>query len=449
MRIARAKSGMSGKGRLWRLLSLFVLAGILMGLDLGASARAQEPLIISAARLGEHPDHTRFVMEISGVPEYRVFSLADPYRIVLELPEAEWRLPADTGLTGQGLVKGYRYGRFAAGRTRIVMDLWKPAAVLKHYVIPGKNAESARLVIELGPVSADVFLAGAGWPKDAIATLIEGADAKPAKPRREKPVIVIDPGHGGKDPGTKGATGTYEKDVVLAAALSLRDALLATGRYEVVLTRETDVFIKLRERVDMARRAHGDLFISLHADAIENKPKIRGVSVYTLSEKASDREAAALAEAENAADIIDGADLSAESSEVRTILIDLAQRETINASTAIANRAVTQFAREIAVLDRPVRAAGFIVLKAPDIPSVLVEMGFLSNTKDEKELTSASYRKRFSTALVRAIDDYFAGRESLDTARVTPAAPAEAPPSPPAEVIPVPIRRMAESVGNQ
>ncbi|MCH2546148.1 MAG: N-acetylmuramoyl-L-alanine amidase [Alphaproteobacteria bacterium] len=221
-----------------------------------------------------------------------------------------------------------------------------------------------------------------------------------------KRVVVIDAGHGGRDPGATGVKGTKEKEVTLYYAKALRDALLSTGRYDVELTRDYDTYVMLRERLAMGRRAKGDIFISVHADAAENH-STRGLSIYTLSETASDKEAAALATRENKVDIIYGMNLSSEHKDVTEILIDLAQRETKNKSTKLAEILLEALGKKVKLLPNTHRYAGFAVLKAPDVPSVLIELGFLSNRKDEALITSSNYRKELVSALVLGIDNYF------------------------------------------
>jgi N-acetylmuramoyl-L-alanine amidase len=240
----------------------------------------------------------------------------------------------------------------------------------------------------------------------------EGTPATPAAPQPEpkKPagrkMIVLDPGHGGIDPGASGVKGTLEKDVVLALALAMRDAIVAAGRYDVKLTRESDVFISLAERVRFARKHGADLFIALHADSLRG-PTVRGATVYTLSEKASDREAEALAEKENRADVIAGVDLGGDSEEIAGILIDLAQRETKNASVSLAKKIVDELDGVTGLTGQPHRSAGFRVLRAPDVPSVLLEAGYLSSKQDEALLTSPEWRAEVAGALVEALDAYF------------------------------------------
>lgn len=227
-----------------------------------------------------------------------------------------------------------------------------------------------------------------------------------AKAHDGVPVIVIDPGHGGVDPGATSVSGAYEKHITLAMARELKAALEKNGRYRVHLTRDRDVFIRLRERVALARQHGADLFVSLHADAVQN-PQIRGLSVYTLSQNASDSEAQALAEKENKADLIAGVDLSHESPDVAGILIDLAQRETMNRSAGFATELVDEVGQEMDLLGNTHRFAGFAVLKAPDVPAVLVEMGYLSNEFEEKQLRQPQYRARLAKAMAKAVERYF------------------------------------------
>lgn len=227
---------------------------------------------------------------------------------------------------------------------------------------------------------------------------------RPFSPRAQR-VVVLDAGHGGADPGAIGVSGVYEKDITLAAVREIRRALEETGRYKVLLTRNDDRFIRLRDRVEFARRAGAELFVSVHADSVSSRD-VRGASVYTLSGTASDSEAAALAEKENKADLIAGLDLSGESSEVTNILINLAQRETMNQSAAFAGHVVEQLAEATGLLPNPHRFAGFAVLKAPDIPSVLIELGFLSNRSDERALLKSDNRTRVASAVAKAIDGY-------------------------------------------
>jgi N-acetylmuramoyl-L-alanine amidase len=267
---------------------------------------------------------------------------------------------------------------------------------------------STSAVLQASTTSSVVALASSGsaavattlWPS-TVPTLRPGS-----APAAALPLIYIDPGHGGPDPGTIGTTGTYEKDVTLAMAKELQRQLLATGRYRVKMTRDSDKFVALRPRFEMARRDHADMFISLHADA---NPfySARGATVYTLSENASDSEAEALAAKENKADLIDGVDLSQQNNTVTSILIDLAQRETKNRSASFAELLVHDMGQVTLMLRNSHRFAGFAVLKAPDIPSVLIELGYLSDAQDEALLISPLHRTKLATAMLHAIDGYY------------------------------------------
>jgi N-acetylmuramoyl-L-alanine amidase len=278
-------------------------------------------------------------------------------------------------------------------------------AIAQPRASPGKPAAADKKDADKKDVSAtQAALAAAPVSKQVSTT-------KAAKAPVEKPMIVIDAGHGGVDPGALG-DGVMEKNITLAVALALKKELLATGRYRVKLTRETDIYIPLRDRFKVARDNGADLFISLHADS-HNDPFMRGASVYTLSETASDAEAADLANQENKSDIIAGVDLSKQSGMVTDILIDLAQRDTINQSNTFAVDLVSELKGDTLMLEHSHRSAGFAVLKAPDVPSVLIEMGYISSAKDQALLTDKPHQARLAKAIRRAIDDYFADREPV------------------------------------
>ena len=241
--------------------------------------------------------------------------------------------------------------------------------------------------------------------------------ARPASPQptRVTPLVMLDPGHGGKDPGAIGYAGTYEKHVALAAALELQRQLLASGRYRVTLTRTHDVFIPLEERVGLAQQNGGVLFVSMHADAL-NDPSVRGASVYTLADAASDAQTAALAQRENSADRFGGPQFQNQPPEVAHILASLIRQETRAGSARMARGVVGEFNHDVRLLQNPARHAAFVVLKAADIPSVLVEMGFMSNPQDEAALRRADHRSRVASAMKRAVDGFFAQSGALHMA---------------------------------
>ncbi len=245
-----------------------------------------------------------------------------------------------------------------------------------------------------------------GWPI-GLADARKVDKPKKGHAARQRRVVALDPGHGGVDPGAVSARGIYEKTITLATARELARQLEASGRFDAVLTRRRDVFVPLRDRVAQARAQRAELFLSIHADALPDM-SMRGLSVYTLSEQASDRQTAALAVRENKDDFVAGLRLSREPREIGAILLDLARRQTNNQSLTLARAIVDELGRAVPLLDKPHRAAGFTVLSAPDIPSALVELGCLSNPEDERLLPLPAYQRRLARALARAIDDYFA-----------------------------------------
>lgn len=388
--------------RAWWLgvLAVFLVVG---QSSLGQASRAAP--VVLGVRTGEQPTATRFVLDLSEAIEFRVFVLPNPYRVVIDLPEVDWRVEPTADI-GQGLIRNFRFGLFEAGVSRVVLDVDGPVRVQRSFLLPPNGAFPHRFVLDIAPVNAADFTTVAGLPPPPPPQARTPARTPRRKGGDSRPTIVLDPGHGGIDPGTVGARGTFEKKITLSVAKELRRQLVDSGRYRVVLTRDKDVFVRLGRRVEIARAAGADLFVSLHADSIKNR-RVRGAAVYTLSETASDAEAAALAAKENRADVIAGLHLEGESTEVTTILIDLARRETMNLSAGFAALLVPEIRRNGKVLRNDHRVAGFAVLKAPDVPSILVEMGYLSNRQDEKLLLSRAYQRRISTAMVRAVDRYF------------------------------------------
>ncbi len=371
---------------------------------------------INDVRFGVYEEKTRLVFDLSeGIP-FQLFMLPDPYRVVIDMPVVDWKLPPGSGTKGRGLIQGYRYGLFDKDTFRIVIDTKGPVVASKAFTLPKNKNKPPRLVIDFKTVSRQAFLdkSRKSLSRVKIDREVETVEKPPIADRapRDKPVIVIDAGHGGVDPGAIGRKGTYEKTITLRAAKLLKSALEKTNRYKVILTRNRDIFLKLRERMNVARRAEADLFISLHADSNPNAA-VRGASIYTLSETASDKEAARLARRENKADLIAGVDLSDEQPIVTSILLDLAQRETMNMSAKYASLVVGDLANHTKLLRNTHRFAGFVVLKAPDVPSVLVELGYLSNTKDEKLLKKKTHLSKLVEGIVRATNQYFRWRDGL------------------------------------
>ncbi len=380
----------------------------------GSAAFAQQQLSVTAVRLGQHPDMTRFVMEINAEPAYRIFTLPDPYRVVIDLPQVDWRVPENqTKRRSVGVVDALRFGLFAPGTSRVVLDAEAPVVVKKAFVLPPKEGYPHRLVVDLQRVSRTAFLAEPNRrtitsKKPLPRPRTANKDVAPG--RDDRRTIVIDAGHGGVDPGAIGVTGLYEKDLVLEYADDLKRALEQKG-YRVIMTRDRDIFLRLRRRVALAQEAEGDLFISLHANTHPSN-SIRGASVYTLSETASDAEAAALAEKENKADIIAGVDLNGQTEVVSQILIDLAQRESMNASKHFANMLVGELKGDVKLLNNTHRFAGFAVLKSPNVPSVLFEVGYMSNPEEIRLLQDEDHQRKVNRAVTRAVDRYFAWQEA-------------------------------------
>jgi N-acetylmuramoyl-L-alanine amidase len=377
----------------------------------GGNVQGSQPIVLSA-RIGEHDDRTRFVIELSDPVNLRAFTLTKPDRVVVDMPEVQWRVDAPPRPSGFGSVKSYRYGVFRKGNSRMVIDLARPVTVSEPLVIPPSNGFGYRVVIDLFPTQQGKFAANAGWPADLKAreTNAEQLAALAAEPEMPRvtghKVVVIDPGHGGIDSGTDGVNGLMEKDLVLAEGLKLAAVLRARG-YTVHMTRDSDVFIPLPERVAIARKLKADLMISLHADSNPDT-QVSGLSIYTLNDGRSDREAAALARRENQSDIIAGVDLSREDSPVAPILIDLAQRDTINRSSRFAETALGQLHGVTDILARsPHRAASLAVLVAPDVPTVLIELGYLSNESDATQMNTQAWRQKVADAIARAVDRNF------------------------------------------
>lgn len=436
------------------LFSVFIFL-VLFVTSIPASA-----LTVDNMRFGVHPDKVRLVLDMDEAVDFRVFTLASPWRLAIDLPEFTWQ----AGIVKAPLrshVKNIRQGILQPGIARIVLDLDTPIDVRTAFFLPKDGAKPNRLVIDFSKGTPDIFAAQkdrilgkltvnneASTPqaqtKTAVThfapsstpppsralsgTVVPGMVMPQKKPFSQstvtaphttapktattplkwvKPTIVIDPGHGGVDPGAVGNGHLLEKHITLSMAKELKRQLEATGRYIVKLTRTNDKYMRLYQRVNFAHKHKSDLFISLHADSI-GKKAVRGASIYTLSEKASDEQTERLAMQENRADLIAGVDLSAEDETVVNILVDLAMRDTMNQSKFFANTIVSHLdSHKIRTLENPHRYAGFAVLKAADIPSVLIEMGFMSNSAEAVILASPTFQKKLARAVTSSIDAYF------------------------------------------
>lgn len=436
---------------------------------LAAGARANDILATGFDITGDGQT-TQFVAIVTKDVGYTASVLPDPYRVIIDMAGVGFDVPPGAGRKPRGLVKAVRYGVLEEGKSRIVIDTAGPVLITKSTLLPTKGKKPARIAIELTSIPEDVFKAAfaldneksvgetvatptqqplsqpvaaaepaagpepdtikATEPGDVVGSVTPAPEVveqspvlkpnlKPVpgekrakqvlvKPKRAdgKKVVVIDPGHGGIDPGALSPGKTLEKDVVLAFAKALKNQIDADGRHVAVLTRDGDTFVSLKDRVAFARKQGADLFIAVHADTLRGKTAT-GTTIYTLSEKASDDEAEELASRENRADAIAGIDLGNQSEDVAGILIDLAQRDSRNQASMFSRATLRRFKEVTKMTGKPIRSAGFTVLKAPDVPSVLIELGFLSNPKDEERLTSEAWRKTLAKALAAAVDSQF------------------------------------------
>lgn len=396
---------------------------MLLGLS-GTAVLAGPPDVLGVRAGRQIEGVTRFVLDISHKVDYRVFTLPDPYRVVIDFPDMDWKIHKDALdrlVRDNPTIKGFRFGQFGQAGGRIVMEVSEPVSVKNSFMLNPVGPHPYRFVVDLAKTDHASFLREsdaskqvAAKPDPVLAKVPPPPTTVPQARKDTRKIIVIDPGHGGVDPGAISVNGYYEKNLTLAMSQELARQLNATGRYKAVLTRNEDDFMALRERVTFARAAGADLFISIHADS-HGEGETRGASVYTLSTDASDKEAAALATKENKADVIAGLDLTRQDRDVASILIDLAQRETMNRSKIYAGTLVDELERaHVALLaHRPHRSAGFAVLTAPDVPAVLLEVGYLSNKTDERNLMQQAHRQKLARAIIKAADSFFAAAQPV------------------------------------
>lgn len=377
---------------------------------LSNNAKPTEPLIAYAARIAGDDARTRIVIDFDRKPEFSLHYTAKPNRLIVDLNETAFGFaPAD--LEAKGLFQDIRYGRMGEQQSRIVLSARRPVKAMLAAVQPNEPGKGYRLVLDCEVVPQHVFAdlikmqTWNGTEKVAGGKMDRIGD-KDAPPKSEDFLIAIDAGHGGIDTGALGASGNVvEKDVTLAFAKALADRINQEKGIHAFLTRDDDTFISLSERVVIARQRGAKLFISLHADTLRQKD-IRGATVYTISDKASDALAANLAQRENKSDGIAGVEIKDEPAEVTDILVDLTRRETQAFSIQLAENVLKSFEGQIDVINNPLRHAGFRVLQAPDVPSILVELGFLSNADDEKLLVDPDWQKTMAERLTNAIKTY-------------------------------------------
>ena len=364
---------------------------------------ADSRYVAIAARLAGDETRVRLVLDFEREPEFKLHYLENPYRAVIDLPETVFAFPQDS-LQSRGLVSSVRYGNSGKGRARMVFEFAAPAKM--ELVETSKEAAGAvhRMVFDITILDQPGFaaeVASSQWPEPEEKTKREGS----SKSAGDTLTIVIDAGHGGIDGGAEGPAGSMEKNVTLAFAEALKSALEAKDGIRVAMTRTDDSFLSLSARVRQARDEAADLLISLHADSISVK-SLRGATVYTLSDKASDALAQSLADQENREDAIVGASLENAPEAIAAILVDLARTETRVFSTGLAQQVINSFEGQVKLIKNPLRHAGFRVLQAPDVPSVLVEMGYLSNREDEKLLNDEEWRENTAQLLAQSVENY-------------------------------------------
>lgn len=404
-----------------RLFVHFLLIFV-MQLSLIGGALAQQGIQILDARLAVGPDKSRLVVDLSAVAGYATFPIDQPDRLVVELGVEKLADDAPTELKTDGLVRETAIGMVDAGRARLVLFLNKPVQVTTIEMLEAVGEQPARLVVEIAEGEREIFDQAVARSKALLTGQTDAEDkaaaeppATPSTPTTEgplpsvvqiRPLILLDPGHGGIDGGAKADNGLEEKHVVLEFAKRVQEHLLATDKFDVALTRTGDEFLSLNERVELARENKASLMISLHADSFDD-PNVRGASVYTRDEAATDVLDKVLAEGENRVDLIAGFDAPKDDDQVVNILIDLMRRETRRQSFLAARSIVDDIETQLPMRPYPLRRADFFVLQSPEVPSILLELGFLSNGLDMENLAEESWQEKAAQALAQGIVKYF------------------------------------------
>lgn len=423
MRWAASRDPGAGQ-HVFKAIHTFLLPLLVCLSLLSAGSAAQETAAAAAAMAGlpnvmgvrvtATPDRARLVIDLADKTEFSLVSLSGPDRLAIDVRAATFTVPEPVvDVTEAGVISRYEVQQAGPDRVRTILTLSAPAQVQQAYVLAPFEDQPARLIVDIIAATPAEFAANVSRDAVASATPAPVADSStPAGgselPIATRPLVVIDPGHGGIDSGAEAPGGIKEKDIVLAFALKLQQLLVEAGRFDVALTREDDTYLRLEERVALARANKADIFISIHADSFQ-QPEIRGASVYTRDENATDVLDKVLADKENRTDVIAGFAMPQMAPEVVDILLDLMRREMRHQSYSLAQSIVHQLEASVELRRFPVRQADFFVLQAPDVPSVLVELGFLSNTDDMANLLQGEWQGRTAEALARGISSYFDG----------------------------------------
>jgi N-acetylmuramoyl-L-alanine amidase len=372
------------------------------------------PAIVYAGRIAGDARSTRIFLDLDRRVEFGSSYMSRPDRIVIDGPSMLFRFADPSAVEPRGLVSHMQQGAVTLDRSRIVLWLSAPASITAFRTEEIEPGKKWRLVVDLARTTRDEYEAALATQREVkgkSGELVRKGDLpKQAVKKPGRFTVVIDPGHGGIDSGAIGRKGTKEKDLTMAVARKVAADIAKAGPYDVSLTREADVFLSLPERVSFARRAKADLVISIHADSLR-LAGMRGASIYRLSEKASDEIAHELAESENLADIVGGVEVVEDKDDVSNILADFTSRETSRYSMRFSETLVSALETQVQMIKNPERHAAFAVLKAPEIPGVLLELGYLSNEEDEKLLTDPQWQERVAELIAKAVHEFFGGRE--------------------------------------
>jgi len=398
--------------RLIHILSLMLIA--LLTHNISAFSQEQGttlPVALSGNITGDTAS-TRFFIDFDQKLNTQITYMDNPYRIVIDLDEAVFQLDEEKQIEPRGLITAVQFGRISQGRSRIVLTLGAPVEIIKTSFKKRLDENNFRFLLDMDSTSQQTFVGLLAAQKDKTNSniAIKGDRVKPVTKSNGRFTIVLDPGHGGIDGGAKGRNGAKEKDIVFNFAKVVKEQLQTSGPFDVLLTRDEDKFMTLRQRLEFNRRAKADLFVSIHADSLRQK-YVRGSTIYTLSKKASDKLSEKLAESENSVDLIAGLALEEEQEDaVVDILVDLTTSETKRFSRRFSSILVKRLGEEIRLIKNPQRSAAFGVLKAPEVPSVLVELGYLSNSEDEKLLQTKEWQAKAADAITRSVFEFFKPR---------------------------------------